>query len=151
VPTNPESRRERLKGYVIGLGAVLLSAWPVFGADDSFPLSTYPMFAERRGQPSLDIVVGVDARGHTSPIPPKLVANGETLQAAAAIQRAVHSRRSARQKFCRRIAERVAREPEWSEIESIELRTVRFDPVRYFTASTEPVETRTRGHCRVPR
>ena len=37
----------RWRGYIVGVGAVVLTALPVFwrAERDSFPLSTYPMFA----------------------------------------------------------------------------------------------------------
>ena len=46
-------------------GAVLLAvAWPVVRGHDSFPLSTYPMYAETRGEAvSISTAVGLDGTG----------------------------------------------------------------------------------------
>lgn len=141
-----------LNAYVVGLGTVLASLSPaLFDLEDSFPLSTYPMFSHPRGQPWLDVVVGIEANGRTRPIEPRLVANGETLQAAAAISQAVRKGRAATSRLCETVAAAVAREPGLSEVTTVEVRAEKYDPVRYFTESATPLETRKRARCRVRR
>jgi hypothetical protein len=143
---------ERIKAYLIGLGAVVASAWPALAQSrDSFPLSTFPMFSHPRGQPWLDVVVGLDERGHSQALEPRLVANAETLQAAAAISRAVRSGPAATKRLCREVAKNVAAEPELSSVIWVEVRSEKYDPIEYFTEGPEPLESRKRGRCRVPR
>ena len=67
-------RRQQLAGLVVGLGATLAVLWPLTAMDqDSFPISSYPMFARPRGQPTLYAVVGRASDGSEVRLPP---ANG---------------------------------------------------------------------------
>ena len=57
---------------------------------DSYPLSTYPMFAAvRETEVSVPHAVMIDADGDESFVPPVLVANDEVLQAQATIRQAL--------------------------------------------------------------
>src|SRR5688572_22638828 len=104
----------RLVGYGWGLGLVLLSIWPVFRVPpvDSYPLSTYPMFSQRRGQPRLYRMLALDDKGAQLPLPPQMIANSEALQAAATIRRAVDGGTGALKALCSEVAARVSIDPE---------------------------------------
>jgi hypothetical protein len=136
----------RLWAYGFGLGLTLLVAAPGLGDPrwDSYPLSTYPMFARPRGRPTLHFAEAVDAKGKRLRVPPELVANQEVMQAAATVKRAVQAGPAAMEPLCERIASR------WSDAEhgaarEIALVSATFDPVRYFTRGPEP-ESRTVHH-----
>src|SRR4051812_38911597 len=100
----------RALAYGLGLGLVALVAAPGFGSpdDDSYPLSTYPMFARARGKPWLDFVEAVSADGKAVHLEPRLVASDEVMQAAASVRRAVAGGPLTLAPFCAGIAERVA-------------------------------------------
>ncbi len=142
---------ERWIGYAWGMGLVLLSAWPALRDPpvDSYPLSTYPMFSRPRGQPLLHQVVAVDRTGEERVLPPRLVANAETLQASAALRQAVATGQLAR--LCREIATRVASDPEFPGAKRLDVRAVRYNPISYFVDGPLPIESKRLHRCRVTR
>lgn len=96
----------------VGLAATLIAAVasPLVRDpyDDSFPLSTYPMFAQKRGtRIELDYAVGVTASGATELLASEVVGTGEVLQAAAIYEDAVHRGPVALGPLCRSILARV--------------------------------------------
>jgi hypothetical protein len=144
---------QRLLAYGWGMGLVALSAWPAFRtpALDSYPLSTYPMFSERRGQPWLQRMVAVDRTGGATPLPPRWIANAETLQAAAAIRRAVQGGKGAMQALCAEVVSRIGSDPEFQHVRELRIQAVQYDPIEYFRAQRAPIALRTLHSCRVRR
>lgn len=105
--------RTRWFGLVVTLvmlGAVLwpLTRHPAWG--DSFPLSTYPMFATRRAGAKLylEYLVATAPDGARRHVPPRLIANAEVMQAIVTVQQSV--RRGEAMVLCKRVAPRVARD-----------------------------------------
>jgi hypothetical protein len=139
----------RLLAYGFGLGLVALVASPGFGDPrwDSFPLSTYPMFARPRRMPVLYFSEGIDARGARRRLPPELLANEEVMQATARVRSAVAAGPEASGALCREIAGRALEHPDYSGLVAITLVSARFDPVAYFTRSTEPHEHTVHQRC----
>lgn len=144
---------QRALAYGWGLGLVVLSAWPAWRepAVDSYPLSTYPMFSHRRGQPWLHRMVALDRNRNQTPLPPRLVANAETLQAAASIRRAVVDGKDAMRTLCHEVAARVATDPDFTEASSLQIQAVRYDPVDYFVRGKFPIASETLMRCPVRR
>lgn len=144
---------QRLLAYGWGMGLVLLSAWPAFRtpALDSYPLSTYPMFSERRDRPWLQRMVALDRAGVARPLPPRLIANAETLQAAAAIRRAVAGGKGAMRALCSEVIARISSEPEFQRVRELRIQAVQYDPIEYFEALRAPIAERTLHSCRVRR
>jgi hypothetical protein len=106
------SAAERVFAWVVSaavLGAVL---WPLrWGATrDSFPLSSYPMFARNRRSAVLGAVYAVASAsdGERRYIPPDLVANREVLQARAVLDRAARGGKKGAMELCRELADRLA-------------------------------------------
>lgn len=104
--------RGRARAYV-ALAAVLAALlmpplWPP--AEDSYPLSTYPMFSRDRGATSVvATVVGVDAEGRAHRLSPALIGgSAEPMQAVATAGRAARGTAADRRALCRRVADRVA-------------------------------------------
>ncbi len=125
--------------------------WPTLGplSDDSFPLSTYPMFAAHRGQPILHKLVGIDPRGERRSVPPRLLGTSEVLQAKALIDAAARNKRK-RMRLCKSVAERAARDSEYSDVTELQLLRLRYDPIEYFVQGPEPIERRVLARCNVP-
>jgi hypothetical protein len=142
----------RALAYGFGLGLSVLVAAPGFGDPnwDSFPLSTYPMFARPRSRPLLYFAEGASRDGARHRLPPSFVANDEVMQATASVRRAVSAGPDAMQALCRQIAERVASRGDDAIVE-VRLSSARFDPVRYFSHGPEPVERTTHQRCDVQR
>ncbi len=148
--TQALSRREHWLGATVVVAASLAMLWPVFGPleADSFPLSTFPMFARHRGQPRMHQLLGVTKGGARRHLEPKHLGTSEVLQAKALIDRAARSPQR-RKALCRQVAARVSRDADYDDVVRLELQRVRFDPVAYFTSGPEPVEQKRLATCRL--
>lgn len=123
--------------------------WPLsWGPDeDSFPVSSFPMFSHGRPSPMLTIrhAVGIRADGTREPLSPMLSAgNREVLQSMMTIVQGVDHDASA---FCAEVAGRVLEAGE--DYERVELSTETWDTVRYFAESAESVERVVHAECSV--
>jgi hypothetical protein len=141
----------RIPAYVLGFGATLVVLSPLAtGAADSFPISTFPMFARAPGTPTLHAVLGVAADGREQRLPPALVASGEVLQTKVMIERSVQGGDAAMAELCRGIAERVADSEPGSGLRYIDIVRRRYDPVAYFVSGPSPLEQERLLRCPVP-
>ncbi|MET0287646.1 MAG: hypothetical protein ABW352_24375 [Polyangiales bacterium] len=142
----------RILAYGFGLGLVALVAAPGFGdpTDDSYPLSTYPMFARPRGKPTLSFVEGVTEAAALR-LPPEIVAHNEIMQAVATVKRAVMAGPEAMDRLCTRIAADVASDAAYAPVREVRIVSARFDPIRYFTEGPEPEERHEHFRCPVRR
>lgn len=129
--------------------------WPLGwkAGRDSFPLSSYPMFAHGRTDSSLNAVYAVafDADGTRHWVPTRLVGSREVLQARAVYERAARSGRAARA-LCKAIAGRIAavRDAELANASEVRLLRGRHDSIDYFESGALGKE-RTLLTCKVPR
>lgn len=100
--------------------------------EDSFPLSTYPMFGEPRATTlTMDYALGVTATGERRTLSPRLAGTGEVLQAYALFERAVHGPRVELQRLCTELAARVAGDPDYRDVVAIRIVTGTHDAVDY--------------------
>jgi len=141
----------RVLAYALGLGMPAAVLSPLFsGAPDSFPLSTYPMFAQPRGQPSLDSVVALMADGGEERLPPPLIGTKEVLQAKVLIQRSVEAGPEAMAGLCQDVAARAAAAPAFSEARAIAIVQRRYEPVDYFLKGPAPLAEQRLVECALP-
>jgi hypothetical protein len=149
--TSSAGLQTRLGGYVVGLGLVLLTALPVLGPAhrDSFPLSTYPMFARRLESPTVYFVERVDKQGRGRRLTPEQVSGNEVMQSFRTIKKAVHAGPEAVDELCRSIGERLAKREKREKFVHLRVVGARFEPVAYFTEDAPPEERTTEGSCRV--
>lgn len=102
---------ERVRALAVS--AVVLAAvlWPLsWNPDrDSFPLSSYPMFAHNRRSAVLTAVyaVAIDRGGERRYLPPELIANREVLQARAVLDRAARGGKKGVAVLCHEVAARI--------------------------------------------
>jgi len=146
------------------LAAVLYPALLDPGAD-SFPLSTYPMFARER--PRRVEVMSALALGAAMPdgsaseraVPPSYIANAEAMQALQTLRKSVQAGRRSARKLCERIARELAAqaEPRFADAREIALVTTRVDALRFLQdpdhAGEREIERRDRTvhvRCAVP-
>ena len=88
--------------------------------DDSFPLSTYPMFAWKRPTKlSMSYAIGETAAGERRYLTPRIVGSGEVLQARAIVERAVGKGGTELKKLCERVAANIANVPRFSDVTRI--------------------------------
>ena len=117
--------------------------------DDSFPLSTYPMFATPRATKlTLDYAIAESTDGSRRSIAPELVGSSEVLQALANIAREVAGKRSA--ELCGRIARGVAADSDYEGVARIRIVTGTNDAIEYLAHGTIGPE-RERARCQVVR
>lgn len=148
------STKERAHAYVVSLVALGLMLSPLLRHpdEDSFPLSTFPMFShERPRRMTVTHAVGVDALGRRTPLPPRVSADtSEPLQSMRTIELAVQAGRA--RELCREIAPRVAAREDLAQQQSVEVETIAFDAVAYFDeAPPDPYIRRVHARCPVPR
>ena len=143
----------RVLGACVGIGGTLAVLSPLV-ADaeaDSFPISSYPMFARPRGQPTLHALIGRTADGLERRLPPEVVGSSEVLQTKVLIQRSVEAGPRAMQELCEAVAQRVAAMSDGNGLRRIELVRRRYDPIAYFEQGPVPLEQERLSSCAVPR
>lgn len=138
---------ERVRAYA--LSVVLLGAvgWPAFRepSNDGFPLSTYPMFAQRRGRVHEVVSArAVAADGSTVLVPPALIANAETMQAIRTLSRAIRAGEHEAQELCERIAGRLTGD---KQLVRVELVTERVDAIEYLAGRAQSELVRVHARC----
>lgn len=148
--------RRRVAPALFSVAMVTAVAWPATWNPprDSFPLSSYPMFARdvsEAKQALLVRAVGIDAKGRALVMPPDIVANGEVMQAFATLRQAVERGPVATQALCEQLAKRITAQqaPPWQAISSIEIGTYRYDPIDYFVHQALPQRMAVHGSCHV--
>lgn len=135
-------------GYAIGVATVFtlaVLAPTALGTPDSFPLSTYPMFAKHRGQPEMVKLVAKTNAG-TEPVRPELLGTVEVLQAKVLLEQVAAKSENQRRKFCAQTAERIAQLPETATWRELEMVRVKYDPIGYFYAA-EPISEKVLTRC----
>lgn len=139
-----------IAAYAMGSGLLFCLVWPLFRpvAEDSFPVSHFPMFALGRATPvlSLSHVVGLTANGKREPVPPRFTANGTVMQAASSIQRAIARGDAAL--FCEQVAKRLTSSGE-GDVRALEVVTSHFHAIEYFEGKTTPGERHVHAQCDV--
>lgn len=140
--------------YVLSLAVALAMLSPVLRRPpvDSFPLSTYPMFANPRPPVAeFDAAYGVTDDGDLETLSPTLIAGDPwpTLSVEVLARARVGGNR-ARSKTCREIAGRVA-ESSREDLVAVVLVRERHDVRRYFRGRERPLARTRLARCLVPR
>jgi hypothetical protein len=146
----------RLYAYAVSALTLAIVAWPATRSleDDGFPLSTYPMFAYQKARVAeVTSALAVADDGHSEPIPPRYIANAETMQAIRTLRGAVLRGRRESLELCRAIAGRIAtaRAPELRDARHVEIVTGRVDTIDYLAGRAMPSTRRLHARCDVER
>jgi len=148
---------ERVRALAVS--AVVLAAvlWPLTWIPDrdSFPLSSYPMFAHNRRSAVLTAVyaVATDQRGERRYVPPELIGNREVLQARAVLDRAARGGKKGVAILCREVAEKIAAGQGGAQMSGtveVQILRGRHDAGAYFETGLLG-EEHVLGHCPVER
>ena len=119
---------------------------------DSFPLSYYPMFSQKREpMESFYYVVGRDGQGARHLIPRKWIGEGGQNQVRKNLRRIIHEERAG--ELAKSIAKRLAQqdaEP-WSQIVSVAVVSGQYVMDDFFHGKKEPVSENVFGSARVKR
>jgi hypothetical protein len=144
----------RVHAYLVS--AVVLGAMASPGLraphDDGFPLSTYPMFAHRRGRVNeVTSALAVAPDASEARVPPRYVANAESMQAFYTLARAVAAGSAAAQALCEAIAQRLpsASDPRLARAVRVELVTERVDAIDYLAGRVLPSGRQVHARCPV--
>ncbi len=140
---------QRVAGVLAFIALTSAMLWPLtFAAGtDSFPLSSFPMFATARN-PILEAVSvhAVLPSGERARLPPGLAAGTpEVLQARALIHRAVTTNRQTMEVLCRKALTRSQSAWKLPPI-AVELRYERYDARAYYRGQREPLKEKLL-HC----
>lgn len=132
---------------------VLGSAAPVLkdANQDSYPFSTYPMFARPLLRPRLVYAEGVLGGGKSVRLPPELVANDEPMQAMRTLKLSANEGPAALRRLCASIASRVARSQQHGAVRRVRIVAAVFDPIRYFEVEPAGEDEQRLMQCAVRR
>jgi hypothetical protein len=145
------SRRLAALASLALCGAVLAPA--VRAPDnDSFPLSTYPMFAAPRPRAlTMAWARGVTRDGRPRTLSPAHLGTGEVMQAFATIQRAAAAGPDERSALCAAIATRVAGDVDLADVAAIELISGSYDAIELVSGSPAAGREAPLARCNVQR
>jgi hypothetical protein len=119
--------------------------------NDSFPLSYYPMFTDRREEvPRFNHVIGRDGQGNRITIPYSYIGSGGMNQVRRQINRSVS--RGDAPRLCQAVASRLARTSRapYADVRSLEVVTGSYRLATYFGGGDKtPVDERVRAICQV--
>lgn len=120
--------------------------------EDSFPLSSFPMFARRVPTATLTqhFVIAI-GQGFRRSISPDLIGTEEVLQAQATIRRAVHGGRRAVRKLCQEVAARIAGDESFAAATAVRVVKGRYHAVNYLTGRDKTGVETTIYNCRIER
>lgn len=138
----------RLWAYGFSAALLLLVASPLFGAfaNDSFPVSTYPMFASARGREvSIPYASAITADGEVLRVPPRAVANDEVIQSFETIRQAIRFGPEALDALCHHIGGNM----EVHGAVRIRILTGTYDAVSYFHGDKDPIAEHLHTECEV--
>jgi hypothetical protein len=123
---------------------VLLAAAPVARSpgNDSFPLSTYPMFSLARPQETtVSSAAGYDTSGMRITLSPTVVGGTrEVIQAAGTVAQAIGSGSS--EELCREVLATAG-----TEVVAVEIVTETYDVIAYFDGDEEPQQRTVHARC----
>lgn len=141
--------------WLLGLVLLGLMLSPLArpASQDSFPFSSFPMFAHERK----DAITHVDRAvahlegGAVVMLPPRALGTDEVLQAAATLRHAIRRGKRGSARLCAAIAARVAADPAFPGAKEVELLTERYDAIAYFAGDQAPLDAPIRrARCKVP-
>lgn len=144
----------RLHGYAVSVVLLAAVLFPLRfeRGRDSFPLSSYPMFARAKTSAAMQLhyFLGLTEAGERRYLRPELVANQEVLQARAVIAHAVRRGPADADQLCRQVADRVAAEDEVADVVELRLVEGRHDAIAFLVDGDVGSE-RVVARCGVPR
>jgi hypothetical protein len=147
---------ERLYAAAVSIALLLAVLYPILRdpEDDSFPLSTYPMFARNRSRlAKVDAALALGRGGMETALSPLLIGSPETMLAIHILTKSVHAGERSARDLCRAIAARVAKsaDPELSGARQVALVTETIDVVQYAGGVRAPRDREVHTRCRIPR
>ena len=155
-PAQLASRPSAVWPWLVGLVLLGLSLSPMLRPTgyDSFPFSSFPMFAHGRKDAVTTVhrAVAVLPGGDVVALPPRALGSDEVLQADATLRHAIRGGKRASARLCRAVARRIADDPALAAAEAVELLTERHDAIAWFAGDRTPLSPpKRRARCKLPR
>lgn len=157
-PASPgsEAAGARAWPWLVGVALLGLSLSPMCRATDydSFPFSSFPMFAHGRKDAvtTVNRVVAVLSDGERVALPPRALGSDEVLQADATLRHAIRRGKKASAALCKTVAARVAADSALADAVTVELVSERHDALAWFAGDHTPLsKPKLRARCKVPR
>lgn len=152
----PATRAPTAWPWLVGLVLLGLSLSPMLRplGYDSFPFSSFPMFAHGRKDAVFTVhrAVAVLADGTQVVLPPRALGSDEVLQADTSLRHAIRRGKKASAALCKAVARRVAADPAHAEAVAVELVSERHDALAYFAGDPTPLAPPKRqARCKLPR
>lgn len=146
----------RLYAYAVSALTLAIVGWPATQKleVDGFPLSTYPMFAYPKPRVAeVTSALAVSESGESAPVPPRYIANSETMQAIRTLRASVASGPRESLALCRAIAGRIrtASAQELRDARRVEIVSGRVDTIDYLAGRATPSSRRLHARCDVER
>ncbi|MBX3159722.1 MAG: hypothetical protein KF773_27375 [Deltaproteobacteria bacterium] len=138
------------------ISAVLVGAtlWPLArdpAKGDSFPLSTYPMFASGRPQKiAISYAIAETATGARRELTPAHLGTAEVMQAFVIVDGAIARGPAGTRALCQEVAVRVAGDADLAEVARVRIVTGMHDTVAYLVDGAPGTLTE-RARCQVRR
>lgn len=143
---------DRVHAYALSSALLAAVFFPLLRGRDSFPLSTYPMFARKRDTVvEVQRALGVQGAARVVLPPQVVVGSFEVMQAVATLRQAFGRGAAASEALCRDVARRAAASPPLAGVTEVELVAERWDAVAYFASDARPLASRVRARCKVAR
>lgn len=118
---------------------------------DSFPLSTYPMFASKRSTKlAMSYALGEGREGQRITLSPEMLGTGEVLQAIRVVEHGVAGGKPGMIQLCTQVASRVAHEHAFDDVANIRIVIGTHDAVDYLVRDIVGREVE-RARCPVVR
>lgn len=141
----------RVAAAVISIALIVVTLSPVLRKpiDDSYPLSTYPMFAWKRPtQLTMAYAIGETATGERRYLTPRIVGSGEVLQARAIVERAVAKGGKELAALCAKVAANVTKVPRFDDVVRVRILSGTHDSIAFLVdGKLGPEYERTRCEC----
>ncbi|MFZ6178619.1 hypothetical protein ACOXH8_07790 [Nannocystis pusilla] len=155
-PAPPTTRGPAVRPWLVGLVLLGLSLSPMLRplGYDSFPFSSFPMFAHGRKDAVFTVhrAVAVLADGTQVVLPPRALGSDEVLQADTSLRHAIRRGKKASAALCKAVARRVAADPAHAGAVAVELVSERHDALAYFAGDPTPLAPPKRqARCKLPR
>lgn len=152
-----DSKQEKLFAVVVSILTIAAVFSPVIQnwrerPADSFPLSYYPMFSEKRDEATrVTYIAGIDADGNRSTIPYTYAGKGGLNQVRRQIGKTLN--RGEADKLCEQVAAKVAKRKrgKFAGVSDVEIITGRYNLNNYFSGQKTPVSEKIQARCAVMR
>ncbi|WAS96874.1 hypothetical protein [Nannocystis punicea] len=142
--------------WLVGLVLLGLTLSPMLRplGYDSFPFSSFPMFAHGRKDAVFTVhrAVAVGPDGAQVTLPPRALGSDEVLQADVTLRHAIRRGKKASAALCRSVARRVAADPGHADAAFVELVSERHDALAWFAGDPTPLAAPKRqARCKIAR